>query len=137
MSTAVVPERRTGWVTFAAVVLFSVGFLRIISAISYFKHSAAINDLTHGSFSSQLWAWGVWDICVAELAVLAGLSLLGGVGFLTASFGRVVAYAWGVLVIVQGFMLIGQAPWYSAAMIALAALVIYGLASHAAVEGTP
>ena len=48
-----------------------------------------------------------------------------------------VAYAWGVLVIVQGFMLIGQAPWYSAAMIALAALVIYGLASHAAVEGTP
>ena len=80
MSTVVAPERRSGWVTFSAVVLFAVGFLRIISGISYFKHSAAINDLTHGSFSSQLWAWGVWDICVAALAVLAGLSLLGGVG---------------------------------------------------------
>jgi hypothetical protein len=134
MSAATVPGRRCGWYTFAAVVLFAVGFLRIISAISYFKHSAAINDLTRGSFSSHLWAWGVWDLCVAGLAVLAGLSLLGGVGFLTPAFGRVVAYAWGVLVIVQGFMLVGQAPWYSAGMIALAALVIYGLASQPAEE---
>jgi hypothetical protein len=128
-------ERRSGWVTFSAVVLFSVGFLRIISGISYFKHSAAINDLTHGSFSSQLWAWGVWDICVAALAVLAGLSLLGGVGFLTPAFGRAVAYVWAVLVIVQGFMLIGQAPWYSTVMIVLATLLIYGLASQPAEGG--
>ena len=132
MSTSVASERRSGWVTFAAVVLFAVGFLRIISGISYFKNSIAINNLTHGAFHSDLWAWGVWDICVAALAVLAGLSLLGGVGFLTPSFGRAVAYVWGILVIVQGFMLIGQARWYSAGMIALAALVIYGLASQPA-----
>jgi hypothetical protein len=122
-------------VTFAAVVLFAVGFLRIISGISYFKHSVAINNLTQGSFHSDLWAWGVWDICIAALAVVAGLALLGGVGFLTPSFGRVVAYAWATLVIVQGFMLIGQAPWYSAAMIAVALLLIYGLASQAAEGG--
>jgi len=77
----------------------------------------------------------VWDICIAVLAVLAGLALLGGVGFLTPSFGRVVAYVWAILVIVQGFMLIGQAPWYSAAMIAVAVLLIYGLASQAAEDG--
>ena len=135
MSTSVASERRSGWVTFAAVVLFAVGFLRIISGISYFKNSIAINNLTHGAFHSDLWAWGVWDICVAALAVLAGLSLLGGVGFLTPSFGRAVAYVWGILVIVQGFMLIGQARWYSAGMIALAALVIYGLASQPAEDG--
>jgi hypothetical protein len=135
MSAAAVRERRSGWVTFVAVVLFSVGFSRIISAISYFKHSAAINDLTRGSFGSDLWAWGVWDICVAALAVLAGLSLLDGVGFLKPAFGRVVAYAWSVLVLVQGFMVIGQAPWYSTAMIALAALVVYGLAWQPAEGG--
>ena len=135
MSTSAVSERRSGWVTFAAVVLFAVGFLRIISGISYFKHSVAINNLTQGAFHSDLWAWGVWDICIAALAVLAGLSLLGGVGFLTPSFGRAVAYVWAVLVIVQGFMLIGQAPWYSTVMIALAALLIYGLASQPAEEG--
>ena len=136
MSTAVAAERRSSWVTFAAVVLFAVGFLRIISGISYFKSSIAINNLTHGAFHSDLWAWGVWDISIAALAVLGGLSLLGGVGFLTPAFGRVVAYAWGVLVIVQGFMLIGQVPWYSAGMIALAALVIYGLSSHPTEDGS-
>src|SRR6516162_11490439 len=135
VSTSAVSERRSGWVTFAAIVLFAVGFLRIISGISYFKHSIAINNLTHGAFHSDLWAWGVWDICVAALAVLAGLALLGGVGFLTPAFGRAVAYVWAVLVIVQGFMLIGQAPWYSTVMIALAARVIYGLTAHPAEEG--
>ena len=135
MSTSAVSGRRSGWVTFAAVVLFAVGFLRIISGISYFKHSVAINNLTQGAFHSDLWAWGVWDICIAALAVLAGLSLLGGVGFLTPSFGRAVAYVWAVLVIVQGFMLIGQAPWYSTVMIVLATLLIYGLASQPAEGG--
>ena len=77
----------------------------------------------------------MWDICIAALAVLAGLSLLGGVGFLTPSFGRAVAYVWAVLVIVQGFMLIGQAPWYSTVMIVLATLLIYGLASQPAEGG--
>jgi hypothetical protein len=135
VSTSAVSERRSGWVTFAAVVLFAAGFLRIISGISYFKHSVAINNLTQGAFHSDLWAWGVWDICIAALAVLAGLSLLGGVGFLTPSFGRAVAYVWAVLVIVQGFMLIGQAPWYSTVMIVLATLLIYGLASQPAEGG--
>ena len=135
MSTSVAPQRRSGWVTFAAVLLFAVGFLRIVSGISYFKHSIAINNLTQGAFHSDLWALGVWDICIAALAVLAGLALLGGVGFLTPAFGRAVAYVWGILVIVQGFMLIGQAPWYSTVMIALAALLIYGLASQPAEEG--
>jgi hypothetical protein len=137
MSAVSEPERRSGWLTFAAVVMFSVGFLRIISAISYFKHSAAINDLTRGAFSSDLWAWGVWDLVIAALALFAGLALLGNFGFLTPSFGRVVAYAWAVLVIVQGFMLIGQVPWYSAGMMTLAGLVIYALTTHPAEEGFP
>ena len=57
-------------------------------------------------------------------AILAGFSLLSGGGF-----GRVIGYIWAVLVIVQGFAVIGIAPWYSALSISLAALVIYGLAS--------
>jgi hypothetical protein len=113
-------------VTFAAIVMFAVGFLRIISAISYFADSHKINELSNGLFSSHLWAWGIWDLIVAVLALYAGYSLLGGGGF-----GRVVAYIWGVLVIVQGFLTIGVAPWFSAAMIALAALVVFGLASTA------
>ena len=117
-------ERRTGWVMFAAVVMFSVGCLRVISGISYLANSHKVNNLTFGLFGDNLWAWGLWDLGIAAIALFAGYSLLGGGGF-----GRVVAYLWAVLVIVNSFLIIGAAPWFAALMIALAVLVVYGLAS--------
>jgi hypothetical protein len=113
----------SGWIEFTAVVMFAVSFFRIISAIAYFADSHKIDDLTSGLFSSHTWAWGVWDLIIAAVAILAGLSLLAG-----GSFGRVIGYVWGVLVIVQGFVVIGLAPWYAAFAITLGVLVVYGLA---------
>ena len=52
-------------------------------------------------------------------------------------FGRVVAYIWAVFVIVQAFTTINIAPWYSALMIALAVMVVYGLASSPRVKAQP
>ena len=80
---------RTGWIMLAAIVLFSVGTLRIISGISYLANSHKINDFTLGLFGDNMWAWGLWDILIAALALWAGYSLLGNGGF-----GRVVAYIW-------------------------------------------
>jgi hypothetical protein len=117
-------ESRRGWVVFAAIVMFSVGFLRIISGISYLADSNKVNDLTLGLFGDSLWAWGIWDLGIAIVALWAGYSLLGG-----GSFGRVVSYVWAVLVIVNSFLIMGIAPWFAAAMIVLATLVVYGLAS--------
>jgi hypothetical protein len=124
MSTHEYDEARSGWLTFAAVLMFAVGFVRIISAIRYFDDGQEINNLSAGLFGDSLWAWGVWDLCVAALALVGGWSLLSGGGF-----GRVVGYIWGVLVIVQGFLILEHAPWYGAAAITLAVLVVYGLAS--------
>jgi hypothetical protein len=124
MATQATYDRRSGWVTFAALVMFAVGFLRVISAISYFADSARVNDLANGLFTNNLWVWGIWDLCIAALALFAGYSLLADGGF-----GRVVAYIWGIVVIVQSFVIIGIAPWYAAGMILLAVLVMYGLAS--------
>jgi len=123
MATAVRYQRASGWEAFAAIVMFAVAVLRVITAISYFANSARINDLSNGIFTSHLWAWGVWDLCIAALALLAAFSLLGGGGF-----GRVIGYLWAILVLVQSFVIIGQAPWFAAGMIALSSLVIYGLA---------
>jgi hypothetical protein len=123
MSTQAAVDRRAGWLTFAAIVMFSVGFYRIIEAITYFDDSNKVNSLAGSVFANSLWTAGVWDLCIAALALFAGWSLLGGGGF-----GRVVSYIWAVLVIVQSFMIIGRAPWFAAAMIALATLVVYGLA---------
>ena len=45
--------RRPGWLTFAAVILVSVGFLRIISAIYYFADSSRVNNLSGGAFGRR------------------------------------------------------------------------------------
>jgi len=117
-------EERSGWLTFAAILMFAVGFVRIVSAIRYFDDGQEINNLTAGLFGDSLWAWGVWDLIVAALALFGGFSLLSGGGF-----GRLVGYIWGVVVIVEGFLIIEHAPWYGAGAIALAVLVIYGLST--------
>ena len=114
----------SGWLGFAAVIMFSVAFFRVISAIAYFADSHKLNDLTNGLFSGHTWAWGVWDLLIATAAIFAGMSLLDG-----GRFGRVVAYIWAVLVIVQSFVIIGLTPWYAVAMITLGVLVVYGLAT--------
>jgi hypothetical protein len=117
-------ESRRGWVVFAAIVMFSVGFFRIISGISYLANSHKINDFTLGLFGDNMWAWGIWDLGIAIVALWAGYSLLAG-----GSFGRVVSYIWAVLVIVNSFSIMRWEPWFAFAMIALAVFVIYGLAS--------
>ena len=115
---------RTGWIMLAAIVMFSVGLLRIISGISYLVNSHKVNDFTLGLFGDNMWVWGLWDLGIAAVAIWAAYSLLGG-----GEFGRVIAYLWAMLVIVNSFLIIGIAPWFAAAMITLAILVIYGLAS--------
>jgi hypothetical protein len=115
-------EKASGWTGFAAVVLYAVGFFRIIEAISYFANSNKINNLTGGLFGGQTWAWGLWDLIIAGLAIMAASSLLkGGV------YGRVFGYFWGAVVIVQSLVIVGYAPWFATLSIALAIAVIYGI----------
>jgi hypothetical protein len=61
---------------------------------------------------------------VALLAFYAGYSLLSG-----NMFGRVIGYIWAIVVIVESFLLLQYAPWYGAATLTLAVLVIYALSS--------
>jgi len=131
MSTQALESRRSGWLEFAAVVLFAIGFFRIISAITYFANSYKLNNLTNGLFSSHNWAWGVWDLLIATAAIIAGMSVLAN-----GEFGRVFGYIAGVLVIVQGFAVINIAPWYGATAIVVGVLVIYGLAATPGSSGS-
>jgi hypothetical protein len=117
-------DRRPGWLTFAAIAMIAVCFVRIISAISYFKSGSQVADLSNSIFGDDLWVWGTWDLILAGIALLAGLSLLSG-----GSFGRVLGYIWATWVIVQSFLIVTWAPWFAVTMIAIAVLVIYGLAA--------
>jgi len=125
MSTDVARGERSGWVEFSAVVLFAVAFFRIIEAIAYLSKSHKLNDVSAGYFSNHVWGWGVWDLLIAVLAIFAGLSLLKGGGF-----GRVIAYIWAIIAIVNSFMIIDIAPWFAVSTMVLAGFVIYGLAMN-------
>ena len=124
MATQTSMDHGSGWLEFTAVLMFAVAFFRIIYAIAYFANSVKLNNLTNGLFSSHTWVWGLWDLLIATVAILAGLSLMAGGGF-----GRVLGYIFGLLVIVQGFAVVGLAPWYAALAITLGVLVVYGLAT--------
>jgi succinate-acetate transporter protein len=113
---------RPGWLTFAAVTLFAVGFLRIISAIYYFSDSARVVNVTNGALGDHLFVWGLWDLIIAVLAISAGFSLLSG-----NTFGRVIGYLWAINAIVQSFLIIEYAPWFGFGTLLLAMLVIYAL----------
>jgi energy-converting hydrogenase Eha subunit B len=128
-SSAVDAFSRPGWLTFATVVMFSVGVLRLISAIYYFADSHRVNDLTLGAFGDNLFLWGIWDLLIAALAFFAGWLLLSNNGF-----GRAIGYLWAIVVIVQSFTLMNFAPWWGFASMILGVLVIYALASTSEAE---
>ena len=116
--------RRPGWLTFAGVVLISVGCLRVISAIYYFADSSRVNNLSGGAFGSHLFLWGLWDLLIALLALWGGFSLFGG-----NTFGRVIGYIWAILVIIQSFLILGAAPWFGFSALLLATLVLVALSA--------
>jgi len=53
----------------------------------------------------------VWDLVIAALSVSGGYSLLRG-----HTCGRVIAYLWAGLVIVEGFPMLRRAPRYGSVM---------------------
>ena len=88
--------------------------------------SAAANGsaiLSGSLYGVELWVWGIWDLGIAALALFGGLSMLSN-----GRFGRVVGYVWGVVVMFQSLLIISVAPWYAFTAIALAGLVVAGLA---------
>jgi hypothetical protein len=119
--------QRPGWLTFAGVILISVGCLRVISAIYYFADSARVNNLSAGAFGGHLFLWGLWDLVIAALALLGGFSLFSG-----NTFGRIIGYTWAGLVIIQSFLILGYAPWFGSASLAIAVFVLYGLSTTSA-----
>ena len=130
-SSAVTALSRPGWLTFAAVVMFSVGLGRVISAIYYFADSNRVNNLTLGAFGGHLFLWGLWDLLIAAIAFWAGWSLLNG-----DMFGRVIGYLWAGLVLIQSFLELTYAPWYGGIAAAVSLLVIYALSTTSSWAGS-
>ena len=86
MSTTAYAPRRTGWLTFAAVVLFAVAGLRLISGIAYISDSIKVADVSNGLFGDDLFWWGLWDLGHRRTGRLRRLLA----ATTTSAFGRIV-----------------------------------------------
>jgi hypothetical protein len=115
---------RSGWLTFAAVMMFVAAGLNAVWAINLWADSAWVADVSNGILGGQRWLWGLWDAGMAVLFVFAGKSLLEG-----KSFGRWVAVVAASLCILRWFYWMAFTPFLALTIVAMAFLILYGVLS--------
>ena len=110
-----------GVVVFAAVVLFVIGGLHAVQAISELVNNTWTFDAGNGIFvENNLWVWGVIDAVLAVLLIFGGVSLLTG-----QPFGRWVAIIWAIFAAIRWLYWIPAAPVFSVVALVIAMTVLY------------
>lgn len=119
----------SGWLTFAAVIMFIVGFHNLIYGIASLRdYTVIVNNLTTGDTNvlyadRNFWGWLFIAIGIVELLIAYGIYM------------RNTAARWGGVVIAS-INAIGQLaymaafPVWSVVIVAIDVLVIYALLTH-------
>ena len=114
---------RPGLLTYAAVMMFVLGGFHILVAISEFANSTwVLSRLDVEWFIPVLLIWGIVDLIIGSLALYAGISILRG-----GAFGLITGFVFAALGAIRWLVYI---PVLAVVVIALNALVIYGLSEH-------
>jgi hypothetical protein len=112
-------DSRSGWVTFAGVMLFMVGVLNIIYGIAAIADSSFfIQDQKYILSNLNTWGW---------ITLLLGLLQLGAAFSLWSGnlYGRIVAIVATTLGAIGALMAIPAYPFWSLAIFALNIIVLY------------
>lgn len=123
--------RRSGWLTFSAVVLILAGVMRIIDAIWAFRYHGALPDGLNGALlghSLQTYGW-MWLI-VGIILIAAGALVLGPSDQPSAEVSRWVGIVAAGLGAISAIFVMPYFPVWSLIYIAVAVMVIYGLSAH-------
>jgi hypothetical protein len=117
-------EERSGWVTFAAVILLIAGTLNIIYGIAAIGDSRFfVGDARY--IVSDLNTWGWIALGVGLLQVLGAGSLWRG-----GLFGRIMALGAASISAIAALLSIPAYPFWSLAIFALDIMIIYQIAAH-------
>ena len=118
---------RPSLVTYAAIMLFALGGLHLLVAISEFADSTwMLSRFDIELFIPILLIWGVIDLLIGSIALYAGFSILSG-----GTFGWIMGYTLATIGIIRWLFYIPVAPVLAVVVIVLGVLVIYGLVKHA------
>jgi hypothetical protein len=114
--------RRSGWLTYAAVMMFIAAGLYALWAINLWADAAWVADVSDGILGDRRWVWGLFDAAMAVLFVFAGKSLLDG-----RDFGRWVVVIAASIGILRWFYWMAFAPFLSLAILVMLFLVLYAV----------
>jgi hypothetical protein len=115
--------RRPDLVTFAAIIMFTLGCFHVLLAISEFANSTwVLSRIDIQLFIQNLIIWGVIDLIIGLIALYAGFSILSG-----ETVGWLMGVAFACVGIIRWLFYIQVAPLLAIAIIALDVLIIYGL----------
>ena len=123
--------RRSGWLTFAAVVLIVAGIMRVIDAIWAFGYHGAIPYNLQGALlghSLKTYGW-IWLI-IGVILIVAGAAVLGPSDRPSAEVFRWVGIIAAGLAAISAIFVMPYYPVWSLIYIAIAVMVIYGLSAH-------
>ena len=117
-------EQRSGWVTFAGVLLLLAGVLNIIYGIAAIGDSSFfVNDTQF--ILSNLSTWGWVTLIIGVLQFFAAFSLWSG-----GLYGRVIGIGAASLSAIGALMSIPAYPFWSLAIFALDIVIIHQIATR-------
>jgi hypothetical protein len=117
---------RSGWLTYAAIMMFALGGFHILVAISEFADSTWVrSSLDVELFIPILFIWGILDLIIGAMALYAGYSILRG-----GAFGLLAGLGFAMLGVIRWLFYIPVSPVLAVVIIALDVLVIYGLTRY-------
>ena len=117
---------RPGLVTFAAIMMFALGGFHVLLAISEFANSTwELSRLDIELFIPILIVWGIIDLVIGLMALVAGVSIFRG-----GTFGWIVGYTFAALGVIRWLFFIPVTPVLAVVIIVLDVLVVYGLMRH-------
>ena len=123
--------KRSGWLIFSAIVLIVAGVMRIFDAIWAFRYDGTVvNNLHDAFFGHSLTTYGwVWLI-VGIILIVAGFVVLSPTPSITVDIARWFGIVASAIAAITAITWMPYYPVWAFIYIAIAVVVIYGLAAR-------
>jgi hypothetical protein len=116
----------TGWVAFAATILFISGLFSIVQGlVAIIGPNTYFAEVQGELFLFDVAGWGWYTLIMGVFVLLTGMALFSG-----ATWARVLAVIVVILQMVGQLLLIPVQPWWSLIIIAVDILIIYAVIAH-------
>ncbi|MFI8324134.1 hypothetical protein [Streptomyces sp. NPDC085529] len=112
----------SGWLVFAAVIMIFSGIMAALGGISAIAEDDVFVATRNYVYQINLTGWGWIHLILGIVIALTGAALFTG-----ATWARVVGVGLAGLSMIANFMWLPYTPWWALLIIAIDALIIWGL----------